>query len=68
MTTQEVEKKILSCLEREFPKDLSIEEIATKTGVHRNTISKYMWGLEKEKKVTISRTVGRAKMYVVSKR
>jgi DNA-binding Lrp family transcriptional regulator len=68
MTTQEVEKKILSCLEREFPKDLSIEEIAARTGVHRNTVSKYMWGLEKEKKVTISRIVGRAKMYVISKR
>lgn len=68
MTTQEVEKKILNCLEREYPRDLSIEEIATKTGVHRNTISKYVWGLEKEKKVTISRSVGRAKMYVVSKR
>ena len=68
MTAQEVEKRILNCLEREFPKDLSIEEIAAKTGVHRNTVSKYMWGLEKEKKVTISRTVGRAKMYAVSKR
>lgn len=68
MTTQEVEKKILNCLEREYPRDLSIQEIATKTGVHRNTISKYMWGLEKEKKVTISRTVGRAKMYVIPKK
>jgi DNA-binding IclR family transcriptional regulator len=65
---QEVEQKILDCLVREYPKDLSIEEIATRTGIHRNTISKYMWGLEKEGKVAISRVVGRAKMYVISKK
>jgi DNA-binding IclR family transcriptional regulator len=64
--TKEVEQKILECLGKEFPRDLSIEEIATKIGVHRNTVSKYVWGLEKEKKVAISRIVGRAKMYVVS--
>jgi len=65
---KEAEQKILECLKKEFPKDLSLEEIATKTGIHRNTVSKYIWGLEKEKKVTISRSVGRAKMYVVSKK
>ena len=66
--TREVEQKILECMEKEFPRDLSIEEIAAKTGMHRNTVSKYLWGLEKEKKVSISRIVGRAKMYVVSKK
>ena len=61
---QEVEKKVLDFLQREFPKDFSIEEIAMKTGLHRNTVSKYVFGLEKEKKLKISRNVGRAKMYV----
>jgi DNA-binding IclR family transcriptional regulator len=68
MATQQVEEKILNCLREEFPKDLSIEEIATRTHMHRNTVSKYMWGLEKEKKVAQSRTVGRGKMYIISKR
>jgi len=65
---QDVEQKILKCLEMEYPKDLSIEEIAAKTGLHRNTISKYLWGLEKEGKVKLSRKVGRAKMYVAIKK
>jgi DNA-binding IclR family transcriptional regulator len=65
---KEAEQKILECLEKEFPKDLSLEEIAAKTGIHRNTVSKYVWGLEKEKKVTISRCVGRARMYVISRK
>jgi len=60
-----IEEKILKCLEKEYPKDLSIEEIAAKIGIHRNTVSKYIWGLEKEGKVKISRKIGRAKMYVI---
>ena len=62
-----IEMKILKCLEAEYPKDLSIEEIATKIGVHRNTVSKYIWGLEKEGKVKISRKIGKAKMYIIAK-
>jgi DNA-binding IclR family transcriptional regulator len=63
--SQTPEEKILKCLENEYPRDLSIEEIAEKSGVHRNTVSKYIWGLEKEGKVRISRKIGRAKMYIV---
>ncbi|MEM3612655.1 MAG: HTH domain-containing protein [Candidatus Bathyarchaeia archaeon] len=63
----DVEGKILKCLEAEYPRDLSIEEIAAKIGVHRNTVSKYLWGLEKEGKVKITRKVGKAKMYTVTK-
>jgi DNA-binding Lrp family transcriptional regulator len=63
---QDIEQKILKCLETEYPKDLSIEEIAAKIGVHRNTVSKYIWGLEKEGKVRISRKIGRAKMYTTT--
>jgi len=62
--SQTPDQKILECLENEYPRDLSIEEIAEKTGVHRNTVSKYIWGLEREGKVKISRRVGRAKMYI----
>jgi DNA-binding IclR family transcriptional regulator len=62
--SQMPEEKILKCLEKEYPRDLSIEEIAEKIRVHRNTVSKYIWGLEKEGKVRISRKIGRAKMYI----
>lgn len=64
----DIEKKILECLEVEYPRDLSIEEIAAKIRVHRNTVSKYIWGLEKEGKVKISRKIGKAKMYIIVKK
>ena len=66
--SQRIEQSILACLREESPLDLSIEEIAAKTGIHRNTVSKYVLGLEKEGKIKISRIVGRAKMYVVTKK
>jgi DNA-binding Lrp family transcriptional regulator len=66
--SQDIEKLILEFLQKEYPKDFSIEEIAEKTGIHRNTVSKYVFGLEKEGTVKISRNVGRAKMYVVTKK
>jgi len=61
------EQKILECLRNEYPKDLSIEEVAKRTQMHRNTVSKYIWGLEREGKIKISRKVGRAKMYIIVK-
>jgi DNA-binding IclR family transcriptional regulator len=66
--SQSPEQRILKCLESDYPRDLSIEEIAKKTGIHRNTVSKYIWGLEKAGKVTISRNVGRAKLYVINRK
>lgn len=58
-------QKILESLKRAAasPKDLSIEEIAAETGIHRNTVSKYIYGLEKEGKIIMSRQVGSAKLY-----
>jgi biotin operon repressor len=66
--SQSPEQRVLNCLEAEYPTDLSIEEVAAKTGIHRNTVSKYVWGLEREGKIRISRKVGRAKMYVFVKK
>jgi DNA-binding IclR family transcriptional regulator len=62
--TQEIEKIILEFLQKGYPRDFSIKEISSKTDVHRNTVSKYVFGLEKAGKVKISRSVGRAKMYL----
>jgi len=58
-------KEILDCLRKAAPKDLSIEEVATQTGIHRNTVSKYVFALEKEGKVVLSRQLGNAKLYTV---
>ncbi|NLF87257.1 helix-turn-helix domain-containing protein [Candidatus Bathyarchaeota archaeon] len=63
--SQDPENLILNFLQKQYPKDFSIEEVAAETGLHRNTVSKYLFGLEKEKKVKTSRTIGRAKMYVL---
>jgi biotin operon repressor len=57
--------KILEHVRKAAPKDLSIDEIADSTGIHRNTVSKYIFALEKEGKVILSRQVGNAKLYTV---
>ena len=64
--SHQVEKSILDLLRKEYPRDLSIEEISEKTDLHRNTVSKYVFGLEKEGKVKNSRTIGMAKMYIIA--
>ena len=60
-------QKILECLKKAAPspRDLSIEEIAAETSIHRNTISKYVYGLEKEGKIIMTRQLGAAKLYTV---
>jgi DNA-binding IclR family transcriptional regulator len=42
--SEQAEETILQLLQKENPKDFSIEEIATATGIHRNTVSKYLYG------------------------
>jgi Transcriptional regulator len=64
--SQNPEQLILDFLQKQCPKDFSIEEIAIETGLHRNTVSKYLFGLERAHKVKSSRTIGRAKMYVIT--
>jgi DNA-binding IclR family transcriptional regulator len=63
--SQNPEQLILNFLKKEYPKDFSIEEIADQTRIHRNTVSKYLLALQAGHKVKSSRTVGRAKMYVI---
>jgi DNA-binding IclR family transcriptional regulator len=55
----------LDCLHKSLPKDLSIEEISKATKIGRDTVSKYVYALEKEGRITQSREVGRAKFYTV---
>ena len=61
-------QKILDCLMKasKEPKDLSIEEIAQLTGIHRNTVAKYVFALKKEGKIKETRKIGQAKMYTLA--
>lgn len=61
-------KRIVECLQKAAPRDLSIEEISTETGIHRNTVSKYVYALEKEGKITLTRQVGGAKFYTLKQK
>jgi len=58
-------QKVLECLRKAAPKDLSIDEIATATKIHRNTVSKYIFALEREGRIAMTRQVGNAKFYTV---
>jgi len=58
-------KKIVECLRKAAPKDLSIEEIAELTGIHRNTVAKYVFALEAQGKIVLSRQLGNSKLYTV---
>jgi len=46
-TKEEIEKKILEVL-RKHPEGMTIADISREIGVHRNTVSKYVFGLVKE--------------------
>lgn len=59
-------KKILTILTNAFPTDLSIEEVAKRAGIHRNTASKYLAVLLAKEKVSI-RSVGKVKLYRIRK-
>lgn len=62
--TNGASQKVLECM-RKAERDLSIGEIATASGIHRNTVSKYIYALERESKITMTRQVGNAKLYSV---
>ena len=58
-------KEILDCLKKAAPKDLSIEEISAATGIHRNTVSKYVFALVGQGKVILQGSWETAKLYTV---
>jgi len=63
----DTKQKILNVIKEEYPKDLSIQEIANISKISRETISKYVGILVAEKKIILTREVGKAKMYAVIK-
>ncbi|HKM77109.1 MAG TPA: HTH domain-containing protein [Candidatus Bathyarchaeia archaeon] len=56
---------ILERLKEVAPKDLSIDELSALTGAHRNTVSKYLYALEKSGEIQMTRQLGNAKLYTV---
>ena len=63
MSNPEIKQKILSVLEKHYPKDFTIQEVANETEFHRNTVSTYLKVLVAEKKVYISRNIGKVNLY-----
>lgn len=60
------ESKILDTLANS-PSGLTITELSNESGIHRNTVSKYLRGLEKEGLVT-KKEIGAARIYFSKKR
>jgi response regulator of citrate/malate metabolism len=56
--SKEVEKLILSIISKPSRRGFTTDEIAEKIGLRRQTISKYIYGLEKSKELEIE-VVGR---------
>ncbi len=57
---------ILERLKEVAPKDLSIDEISALTGAHRNTVSKYLYALEKSGEIQMTRQLGNSKLYTLA--
>ena len=65
---ENTKEKIRKELEKAHPTDLSIGEVAKKTGFSRPTVSTYLKVLEAEGKIEVSRKVGRAVLYRLKKK
>ena len=63
MLNQEIKEKILEFLKSKHPKDFNIQEIADETDTHRNTVSTYVKVLVAEKKLKITRKMGKIRLY-----
>ena len=63
---EELSRKILQVLKEAYPLDLPIEEVAKKSGIHRNTVAKYLAVLSAEGKIEL-RLLGKAKLYRLKK-
>jgi len=66
MFDKEKMKKIVSCIRRS-KNGITISKIAEKTGLHRQTVSKYVLALYYKRMVKINE-VGKAKLIIATKR
>ena len=60
-------KKILKALRKSYPDSLTIQEIADKAEISRNTVPNYMPDLVKKKKV-VARKVSRWEVYRIKRK
>jgi DNA-binding Lrp family transcriptional regulator len=65
--SKEIKEKIIKELEKVFPCDLSITEIAEKVGISDITASKYVSVLQAEGKIEVSRRIGNAVLFRLKK-
>ena len=66
MVKPEIKQAILQFLEVNYPKDFNIQEIANNTKIHRNTVSTYIKVLVAERKVNLTRSMGKINLYSLS--
>jgi len=66
--SKEIKEKIVKELEKVFPCDLSISEIAQKVGISDITASKYVSVLQAEGKIEVSRKIGNAVLFRLKKK
>jgi hypothetical protein len=60
--TQSKRDAILEFMRKNQSQDFMISQIAEGTGINRNTVAKYLWILNEQKKVTV-REIGKAKLF-----
>lgn len=65
---EDKKQRVLAELEKVHPNDLSIGEVAKKTKLSRTTVSTYLKVLEAERKIDVSRKVGRAVFYKLKRK
>jgi predicted transcriptional regulator with HTH domain len=63
---EETEQRILDCLRKVYPCDLSTKEIAAVVGIDRNSLRGYLYGLRKAGLIYPTRQIGRAKLYALA--
>lgn len=54
---------VLEAIKDSNPPYVTIQDIADKTKISRETVSKYMGILEAEKRIRVTKQVGKAKLY-----
>ena len=63
----EIGQKILNFLEKNYPKDFSIQEIADELKIHRNSVSTHIRILQASKHIKLTRKLGTSKLFTIKK-
>lgn len=66
MSKARTREDIIELLQKNYPKDYNVKEMAKELNIHRHTVGNYVKTLVAEGKIIISRTIGKAKMYSIN--